>query len=82
MVLGQLQTTPGVVSTRTVFVLEEHRGQGLAKWLIGSVVAHPELAGVPRFMLATRDAHGLYSQFGFAPLPAPERMMGRIRQAS
>ncbi len=65
-----------------VFVLEEHRGQGLAKWLIGSVVAHPELAGVPRFLLATRDAHGLYSQFGFAPLPTPERMMGRIRQAS
>jgi GNAT superfamily N-acetyltransferase len=65
-----------------VFVLEEHRGQGLAKWLIGNVVAHPELAGVPRFLLATRDAHGLYSQFGFAPLPTPERMMGRISTAS
>lgn len=64
-----------------VFVLEEHRGQGLAKWLIATVVAHPDLAGLRRFMLATRDAHGLYSQYGFTPLATPERVMERFRNA-
>ena len=58
-----------------VFVLEEHRGQGLGKWLIECVLAHPPLQGVRRLMLATRDAHGLYRQFGFAPLGHPERLM-------
>ena len=64
-----------------VFVLEEHRGQGLAKWLIATVVAHPDLRDVRRFMLATRDAHGLYAQFGFAPIAAPERLMARVVDA-
>ncbi len=62
-----------------VFVLEEHRGQGLGKWLIETVVSHPELQGIRRIMLATRDAHGLYQQYGFAPLAAPERWLERFR---
>ncbi|MBC8076219.1 MAG: hypothetical protein H7Y32_09120 [Chloroflexales bacterium] len=49
----------------------------MAKWLIATVVAHPELRGLRRFVLTTRDAHGLYSQFGFTPLAAPERWMER-----
>jgi GNAT superfamily N-acetyltransferase len=58
-----------------VYVLEGHRGQGLARRLVERIRAHPELKGLRRFMLATRDAHGLYAQFGFRPLAAPERMM-------
>ena len=60
-----------------VFILESHRGQGLGKWLIESVVAHPELQGL-LFMLATRDAHGLYQRYGgFEPLQGVERWMVR-----
>jgi GNAT superfamily N-acetyltransferase len=58
-----------------VYVLEEHRGRGLGKWMIETVCAHPALQGLRRFMLATRDAHGLYRQFGFTPLAHPERIM-------
>jgi GNAT superfamily N-acetyltransferase len=65
-----------------VYILEEHRGHGLGKWLIDTVVAAPALANVVRFMLATRDAHGLYAQFGFAAPVAPEIWMERIRPKS
>ena len=58
-----------------VYVLEDHRGKGLSKWLMESVVAHPQLQGLRRFSLATRDAHGLYKQFGFKPLANPDVMM-------
>ena len=58
-----------------VYVLEAHRGQGLSKRLVAEIQAHPELQGLRRFLLATRDAHGLYAQFGFKPLSAPERLM-------
>lgn len=58
-----------------VYVLPEHRGRGLSKRLMDAVRAHPDLQGLRRMMLATRDAHGLYSQFGFRPLSAPERFM-------
>ncbi|MSP14084.1 MAG: N-acetyltransferase [Chloroflexi bacterium] len=58
-----------------VFVVESHRGRGLSKWLIACIQAHPDLQGLRRWMLATRDAHGLYSQFGFYSLKAPERWM-------
>ena len=58
-----------------VYVLEAHRGQGLSKRLVEQIQAHPELKGLRRFMLATLDAHGLYAQFGFRPLAAPDRMM-------
>jgi GNAT superfamily N-acetyltransferase len=58
-----------------VFVLESHRGRGLSKWLMECIMRHPALQNLRRWMLLTRDAHGLYSQFGFAPLSSPERYM-------
>jgi GNAT superfamily N-acetyltransferase len=58
-----------------VFVLESHRGRGLSKWLMECIVRHPALQNLRRWILLTRDAHGLYSQFGFTPLKAPERYM-------
>lgn len=58
-----------------VFILESHQGRGLGKWLMRCVVDYPELAGLRRWMLATRDAHGLYEQVGFQALAAPERFM-------
>ena len=58
-----------------VFVLESHRGRGLSKWLMECVIAHPALQNLRRWILLTRDAHGLYSQFGFTPVKAPERYM-------
>ena len=54
-----------------VFVLEKYRGLGLSKWLMNVIRGHPDLSGFRVWMLATRDAHGLYSQFGFAPLRNP-----------
>jgi GNAT superfamily N-acetyltransferase len=48
-----------------VYVLESHRGKGLAKWLMEVILAHPELQGLRWWMLRTRDAHGLYEQVGF-----------------
>ena len=48
-----------------VYVLEAHRGQGLAEWLMEVILAHPALQGLRRFLLVTRDAHGLYARFGF-----------------
>ncbi len=58
-----------------VFILEQHRGLGLGQWLIGVILGHPELQGLRRWLLATRDAHGLYAKSGFTPLSAPERFM-------
>ena len=58
-----------------VYVLEEHRGQGLSKRLVEAVLSHPELQGMRRFLLATRDAHGLYAQFGFRAPAKPENFM-------
>jgi GNAT superfamily N-acetyltransferase len=58
-----------------VFVLEEFRGRGLAVWLMQCIVEHPELQGLRRWSLVTRDAHGLYRKFGFHELAAPERWM-------
>lgn len=63
-----------------VFVLEEHRGRGVSKLLMQAVMAHPELQGLRRWSLATRDAHGLYRQFGFAPVALPERHMEILRR--
>ena len=60
-----------------VFVLEPHRGRGLSKWLMECIDQHPELQGFRRWMLFTRDAHGLYRQFGYTPLAAPDRCMER-----
>jgi GNAT superfamily N-acetyltransferase len=58
-----------------VFILEPYRGRGLSKWLMECIMAHPRLQGLRRWCLVTRDAHGLYQQFGFEPLLAPERWM-------
>jgi len=60
-----------------VFVLPRRRGEGIGKRLMAYVLAHPELQRLRRFLLATRDAHGLYAQFGFRPLAAPERFLER-----
>ena len=58
-----------------VFILNEYRGKQLSKWLMFEIMHHPQLQGFRRWMLATRDAHGLYEQFGFTPLANPERIM-------
>jgi GNAT superfamily N-acetyltransferase len=58
-----------------VFVLEDFQGRGLGKWMMEAVTSHPDLQGLRRFLLATRDAHGLYERFGFRPLANPERFM-------
>lgn len=62
-----------------VFILESHRGLGLSKWLLETIVAHPQLAHLRRFLLATRDAHGLYERYGgFRPLQTPEGWLERF----
>jgi len=60
-----------------VFVLPEHRGHGLSKWLMEVMLSHPQLQGFRRWVLATKDAHTLYERFGFIPLHRPERWMER-----
>lgn len=83
---GELVGYARVISDRAtfaylcdVFVLEARRGCGLGDWLIAQVIAHPELQGLRRFTLFTRDAHSLYARHGFAPLAAPERGMEVLR---
>jgi GNAT superfamily N-acetyltransferase len=58
-----------------VFVLEEHRGRGIGKWLVEAILSHPDLRGLRRWMLATRDAHELYRRYGFSELGRPEIFM-------
>lgn len=60
-----------------VFIVEEFRGQGLSKWLMEVIVSHPSLQGFRRWVLATKDAHSLYSKYGFTELIRPERWMER-----
>jgi GNAT superfamily N-acetyltransferase len=60
-----------------VFILEPYRGRGLSKWLMQVIIAHPDLQGLRRWTLFTRDAHRLYRQVGFTSLPNPERAMER-----
>ena len=62
-----------------VYVLEAYRGQQLGTWLMECVMAHPELQGLRRFMLATRDAHALYAKFGFTPPARPAALMEILR---
>jgi len=62
-----------------VYVLDAHRGRGLATWMIETLLAHPDLQGLRRFMLFTRDAHALYAGHGFAPLATPQRGMEIVR---
>ena len=58
-----------------VFVLESYRGQGLGKWMMEVVFSYPELQDLRRWMLATRDAHGLYRKYGFAEPENPQIFM-------
>jgi len=60
-----------------IFVAPEYRGRGIAKALVRAMIDHPELVGVSMMLLRTRDAHGLYAQFGFGPLSNPDEMMVR-----
>jgi GNAT superfamily N-acetyltransferase len=62
-----------------LFILPAYRGAGLSKWLVQSIINHPELTGLRRWSLATADAHGLYSQFGFKQVTRPERWMEIFR---
>jgi GNAT superfamily N-acetyltransferase len=62
-----------------VYVLEGYRGHGLGQWLVATIIAHPDLQGLRRFVLATRDARTLYARFGFGPLRAPDRHMEIVR---
>ena len=64
-----------------VFILPEHRGKGLSKALVGTILAHPDLQGLRRWMLVTLDAHGLYESFGFRLVAHPERHMEIHRPA-
>jgi len=61
-----------------VFVHEDYRQRGIGKWLMETILTHPDLQGLRRFLLITRDAHGLYSQYGFTPLQNPDRWMEKI----
>jgi GNAT superfamily N-acetyltransferase len=60
-----------------VFVVEAHRGRGIGKWLVRVILSHPDLQGLRRWMLATRDAHELYRSCGFAELGRPQIFMER-----
>lgn len=62
-----------------VFVLPGYRGKGLSRWMMGQVMAHPELQGLRRWILVTRDAHGLYEKFGWKPLARPAGFMELAR---
>jgi GNAT superfamily N-acetyltransferase len=60
-----------------VFVLDEHKGQGIGKWLLEVILSHPDLQGLRRWMLATRDAHDLYRRYAFTELARPGIFMER-----
>ena len=62
-----------------VYILEAHRGEGLSRRLMEAVIAHPDLQGLRRMLLATKDAHALYAGYGFKSLAAPDRMMEILR---
>jgi len=62
-----------------VFVLPAYRGLGLSKWLMQTINEHPDLQGLRRWSLATADAHGLYSQFGFTPISRPDNWMEKFK---
>ena len=63
-----------------VFVLEAHRGRGLATWMMEVIMAHPSLQGLRRFLLSTRDAHALYRRFGFETVANPDRQLEILRR--
>jgi GNAT superfamily N-acetyltransferase len=61
-----------------VYVLSEYRGRGLGKWLLSCFQSHPDLQGLRRFNLVTRDAHSLYAPLGFRPIAHPDRYMEKL----
>jgi GNAT superfamily N-acetyltransferase len=63
-----------------LFIHEDYRTHGLGKWLVETVLEHPDLKEVRRWLLATHDAHGLYERFGFASIEEPERWMQMVRR--
>ena len=63
-----------------VFIIEEFRGRGLSKWLMEIIMSHPDLQGLRRMILVTKDAHGLYKQFGFTSLINVDRWMHILDQ--
>ncbi|MGB8338800.1 MAG: GNAT family N-acetyltransferase [Burkholderiales bacterium] len=85
--LGQAQIGfARVITDRTafaylcdVYVIEAHRGKGLGKWLMECIVSHPDLQGLRRFCLFTKDAHNLYERFGFTPMKNTDRYMEIFR---
>ena len=87
--LGRQVAFARVVSDRAVFaylmdvfVIPEFRGRGISKALMRAVLNHPELQNLRMFLLATKDAHGLYESFGFRPLTEPERLMAVLNPDS
>ena len=62
-----------------VYILKEYRAKGLGKWLVAEVLSHPDLQGLRRFVLVTRDAHGLYTKAGFRALQNPASVMEIVR---
>jgi GNAT superfamily N-acetyltransferase len=58
-----------------VFIEEDYRGKGLSKWMMEIIINHPDLQGLRRWMLGTKDAHALYEKYGFTPLEEPARFM-------
>jgi GNAT superfamily N-acetyltransferase len=62
-----------------VFIHEDYRGQGLGKWLMETILSHPDLSDIRRWLLVTNDAHGLYEQYGFTTIADPERWMQIFR---
>ena len=60
-----------------LFIIDNYQGAGLGKWLTESIMAHPDLQGLRRWILLTLDAHGLYEQYGFTKIKSPERWMER-----
>lgn len=63
---------------KNVFILEPYRGQDLGKWFVEYILEYPELQDVQRWMLGTKDAHGLYRRYGFKSFTEPEKIMMRL----
>jgi len=78
--MGRVVTDSAIVAYLCdVFIHEDFRGHGLGKWLVQSMLEHPDLKHIRRWLLATDDAHGLYQQFGFGPLTEVKKWMQRLR---
>jgi N-acetylglutamate synthase-like GNAT family acetyltransferase len=65
-----------------VFIHEDYRAHGLGKWLIQTILDHPDLKEMRRWVLVTNDAHGLYKQYGFTSIADPEHWMQMFRRFS